>query len=123
MYNKDMKSNTGALELKDSAGKYHAEPAESMVRTQVYLTRAEHDFVQREAARLSKPMAAVLRGFIDEKMEVPDEAWANSPLLQPPADHFDAPEDAAINHDHYIYGGPKKYGKRKGKWVLLPPLK
>ena len=32
------------------------------------------------------------------------------------------PEDGAINHDHYIYGCPKKWMKRKGQWVETPPL-
>ena len=31
-------------------------------------------------------------------------------------------EDGAINHDHYIYGGPRKWIKRKGQWVEAPPL-
>ena len=31
---------------------------------------------------------------------------------------FDLPEDAAINHDHYLYGSPKKYVKAKSRWVL-----
>jgi hypothetical protein len=109
------------ITLNDAPAAYTADPA--MVRTQIYLTRDEQAFVQGEASRLGKPMAAVIRGWIDEKMEVPEEAWLNNPLLQPPADpDFDSPEDGAINHDHYVYGGPKKYRKVKGKWVLLPPL-
>src|SRR5579871_4033124 len=54
-----------------------------MVRTQIYLSQAEHDFVQREAARREEPMAAVIRGFIDEKMELPADAWTNNPMLEP----------------------------------------
>jgi hypothetical protein len=94
-----------------------------MVRTQVYLTRQEHDFLQAEGARRGEPMAAFIRSFIDEKMQVPPEAWENNPLLDPPADPgFVGPEDGAINLDHYIYGGPKKWIKQKGKWVEAPPL-
>src|SRR3954447_19480211 len=54
-----------------------------MIRTQIYLSRTEHDFVQAEAARLGQPMAAVIRNLIDEKMEIPDAVWTNNPMLQP----------------------------------------
>jgi hypothetical protein len=100
-----------------------APAAGPMVRTQIYLTPEEHDYVQKEGARRGEPMAAVIRSLIDEKMTIPDEAWENNPLLAPPADaSFIGPEDGAINHDHYIYGGPKKWMKRGGKWVEAPPL-
>lgn len=94
-----------------------------MIRTQIYLSRVEHEFVQAEASRLGKPMAAVIRDFIDEKMELPDDVWTNNPLLDQPADpDFMGPEDGAINHDHYLYGGPKKWIKQNGDWVEAPPL-
>lgn len=116
------KANNNPMVLSDMPGTYTADPA--MVRTQIYLTREEHAFVQNEASRLGRPMAAVIREWIDEKMEIPDDAWASSPLLQPPAESTpDMPEDFAINHDHYLYGGAKKYRKAKGKWVPAPPAK
>ncbi len=100
-----------------------AAASEAMLRTQIYLNRAEYDFLQREAHRRGEPMAAVIRSLIDEKMELPDEIWENNPLLAPPADPgFLGPEDGAINHDHYVYGTPKKWMKKKGKWVETPPL-
>ena len=92
----------------------------AMVRTQIYLTRSEYDFLQAESSRRSEPMAAVIRSFIDDKMRLPDEAWTDNPMLRPaPKDPgFVMPEDAAINHDHYLYGTPKKYRKVSGQWVL-----
>jgi|GEM_PF-652773 hypothetical protein len=94
-----------------------------MVRTQIYLSKPEHQFVQNESDRQGRPMAAIIRAFIDEKMEIPDNAWTNNPLIAPPADpSFIGPEDGVINDDHYIYGGPKKWMKRNGKWVEAPPL-
>jgi hypothetical protein len=100
------------------------EPAPPMVRTQIYLTKREYDYLQAESARRGEPMAAIIRSFIDEKMEIPAEAWENNPLLAPPADDPDwqGHEDGAINHDHYIYGCPKKWVKRNGQWVEAPPL-
>jgi len=117
--------NSGAstpAELKDAVAPYvtAAEPATAMIRTQIYLTRAEYHFLQAEAQRRHEPMAAVIRSIVDEKMELPDDAWTNNPMLCPtPKDPgFNLPEDAAINHDHYLYGTPKRYMKVKGEWVL-----
>ena len=112
-----------SLELKEAAVAYEVEAA-PMIRTQIYLNKNEYDFIQREASRRDEPMAAVIRNFIDEKMDLPDEAWTNNPMFKPwPADpDNDSPEDAAINHDHYLYGSPKKWIKVKGKYVEAPPL-
>lgn len=116
------KSNSEPLILKEASPEYSA--GEAMVRTQIYLTREEHAFIQNEASRLGTPMAAVIRQWIDEKMRIPEDVWADSPLLQPPAESTpDMPEDFAINHDHYLYGGAKKYVKAKGKWVQAAPAK
>ena len=95
-----------------------------MVRTQIYLSRVETEFLRSEAQRRGQPMAAVIRSFIDEKMEIPEDAWEENPLLRPPAPDpsWQGHEDGAINHDHYIYGTPKKWTKRHGKWVETPPL-
>src|SRR5213593_662271 len=83
--------------------------SEPMVRTQIYLSRAEYEFVQAEATRRNQPMASVIRRFIDEQMGMSDAAWSSNPLLQPPVndpDYVHRP-DGVVNHDHYIYGGPK----------------
>jgi hypothetical protein len=92
-----------------------------MVRTQIYLSVRQQEFLQREANREGETMAAVIRRFIDEKMTVPDDVWKNNPLLEPtpndPAN--DLPEDASINLDHYAYGAPKQYQKTRGKWVPI----
>ncbi len=112
-----------ASELKD--GPAMAAPVESaaMIRTQIYLSRSEYDFVQAEAAQRQEPMAAVIRSYIDEKMQLPEAAWAENPMLKPtPRDaRLELPEDAAINHDHYLYGTPRKYIKARGKWVMTEP--
>lgn len=114
-----------ALELNDRAEPFSESPAsEAMVRTQIYLTRAEQEFLAREASRRGQALSAVLRGIIDEKMAVPEEAWQNNPMLEPTPDvaGWEGHQDGTLNHDHYIYGGPKKYAKKGGEWVLLPPI-
>src|ERR1700733_737389 len=111
------------LELKEAAMAHEVEAA-PMIRTQIYLNKHEYDFVQREASRRDEPMAAVIRNFIDEKMEIPEDAWTNNPMLEPtPHDpEWKGHEDGGINHDHYIYGCPKKWIKVKGKYIEAPPL-
>lgn len=111
---------TASSELKESAV---AEP-ETMLRTQIYLSRAEHDFVEQEASRRDLPMAAVIREFIDEKMEIPDDIWMNNPMLQATVHdpQWEGREDGALNHDHYVYGSPKRWIKVKGKYLEAPAL-
>lgn len=108
--------------LKEAAPAWDLE--EPMIRTQIYLSKSEHDFVQHEAARQGQPMAAVIRAFIDEKMDVPDDAWSNNPLLAPPAPDrsWTGRDDGAVNHDHYIYGTPKKWLRQDDEWAETPPL-
>jgi len=113
---------SSSAELKE-AGVAEAK-SEPMIRTQIYLNQEEYDFVQTEAKRRDEPMAAVIREFIDEKMEIPEDAWTNNPMLRPtPHDpDWEGHEDGAINHDHYLSGCPKKWIKVKGKYIEAPPL-
>ena len=96
---------------------------EPMIRTQIYLSRREHDFLQAEAKRRAEPMAAIIRSLIDHEMEVPADAWTNNPMLRPnPADpEWDSPPDAAINHDHYLHGASKAWVRQGDQWVAAPP--
>lgn len=115
------KEEPESMILRDLQGTYKSQP--SMVRTQVYLTRAQHEFLTREGDKTGAGLAGALRSLIAEKMEIPEDAWTNNPMLEPTVEDPDwkGHEDGAINHDHYVYGGPKKYEKQKGKWVSLPP--
>jgi hypothetical protein len=127
MYSRRMETTgkSKALVLNDAQAVYKtAAPSQEMVRTQIYLTGSEHEFVMAESRRLGRPMAAVIREYIDEKMRVPDDAWVNNPLLVKPTPdpNWEGHEDGAINHDHYIYGCPKKFVKKRGKWVAAEPI-
>lgn len=112
-----------ASELKETPAAVEV-PSGPMVRTQIYLSKAEHDFLQTEARRREQPMAAVIRGFIDEKMETADDPWKDNPILRPTVSFPGETgyEDASINLDHYLYGVPKDWIKVKGEWVEAPPL-
>ncbi len=121
-YRERVRETGEPLLLKEAALAYAVDES-PMIRTQIYLSRPEHEFIQSQAARQAQPMAAIIRSLIDEKMDIPESAWSNNSLLAPPADPgFVGPEDGAINHDHYLYGGPKKWVKRRSQWVEAPPL-
>ena len=118
-------TDEGGAVLREAPAAYGSVTSENaMVRTQIYLTRSEHEFLQSEAGRRGERMSAVIRSIIDEKMTIPEDAWTNNPMLEPTPDveGWEGHEDGAINHDHYVYGCPKKYEKINGEWVLLPPL-
>lgn len=120
---KKNKSNEPMV-LHDMNPSYMGSIAENtMLRTQIYLTRAEHEFLQQEAGRRGEAMSSVIRGIIDEKMAIPGDAWEDNPMFEatPDVEGWSGHEDGAINHDHYIYGSAKNYEKRNGEWVLLPP--
>jgi len=104
--------------LRDRPAVYKSEAA--MVRTQIYLTKAEHDFLSREGERTGNGLSGVLRSIIEEKMSIPEDAWTKNPMLEPTVEDevCDLPEDASLNHDYYAYGGAKKYKKVRGKWVM-----
>jgi hypothetical protein len=115
------RATTRPVALKDQLAEAAPAPA-AMVRTQIYLSKAEHEFVRSEAKRRDEPMASVIRAWIDEKMETPEQVWQHHPLLTPPADDpsFVGHEDGALNHDHYLYGAPKSYERMDGRWVWKP---
>src|SRR5207248_1710611 len=87
------------------------EPHTGMLRTQIYLSKTQYDFLQSEAARRDDTMAGVIRSLIDDKMKIPEDAWTNNPMLEPTPDdpNWEGAEDSSINHDHYAYGAPKRY--------------
>ena len=95
------KSESAASALQEGVAAAPPENPSTMVRTQIYLSRVEYDFVQAESTQRREPMAAVIRSFIDEKMQLPADAWTNNPMLRPtPVDpDFQTPADAALNHD------------------------
>ena len=92
-------------------GSAGSEPSQPMVRTQIYLSARQQEFLQRQAQREGETMAGMIRRFIDQKMEVPADAWSVNSLLDlPPEDPAAAhlPEDGSANLDHYVYGTPKR---------------
>lgn len=112
MHHARKSSHESRDEVKELTAEYLLPALTPKVRTQIYLNRDQHDFVQAEAARQGRPIASVIRGYIAEKMSLPDEVWESSPLLEPTPDDpdFSGHRDGATAHDKYIFGGS---GKRK----------
>ena len=91
-----------------------SQPSQPMVRTQIYLSARQQEFLQRQAQREGETMAGMIRRFIDEKMEVPPDAWTTNSLLDlaprdPAEKHL--PKDGSTNLDYYVYGSPKRSRK------------
>ena len=127
MYIRPMKAKKRkTIEFNETSSTYAVKTdvgsAAGMIRTQIYLTPEEHHFVDSESRRRGIPMAGVIREIIEEKMRVPDEAWAKFLAPVPDDPNWEGPEDGSINHDHYVYGAPKRYVKKNGKWVKTPEL-
>lgn len=122
MYIRRMSDSNKAVVLKEETSEMVVK--KPMIRTQIYLRQSEYDYCQSEAKRRDVPMAAVIRSFISEKMEVPDEMWSDNPLLRltPSIPNDKSPTDGSVNHDHYVYGCPKKWVKEDGAWVEAPPV-
>ena len=80
MYIRRMSDSNKAVVLKEETSEMVVK--KPMIRTQIYLRQSEYDYCQSEAKRRDVPMAAVIRSFISEKMEVPDEMWSDNPLLR-----------------------------------------
>jgi len=85
----------------------------TMKRKQVYLEEEQDRAIKRIAQERGVSGATILREALAEYL-----AGREPPELERPEDHplwgiigignFGV-TDASVNHDHYIYGGPKKY--------------
>lgn len=89
-------------------------------RTQVYFPLATYRRIARTAKRKSKSSAQVIREAVDlylEKDEKEKEIdWENDPIFK--AAGFiksSGVTDSSINHDHYLYGSPRKEVRPKKK--------
>lgn len=91
----------------------------TMKRKQIYLREDQERRLRQLAERRRTSEAALLREALDvflaesgipfvEKME-DHPLWGIVGL----AGHSGGPTDGSINHDHYIYGTPKKYRIRE----------
>ena len=88
--------------------------AEHMVRTQVYLPQATYDALVERAKGQGPTMASQIRAALDEYLQrtQDDDEGAilqtDDPIFKMIGMFDSGLTDVAVNHDHYIYGTPKR---------------
>ncbi|HTP08380.1 MAG TPA: hypothetical protein VMP08_09025 [Anaerolineae bacterium] len=87
---------------------------ENMVRTQVYLPRSIYERLQKRAAQHNMTLATQVRAALDdylERVESQDDdgiLHADDPIFQMIGMFSSKEGDLSVNHDHYLYGWPKR---------------
>jgi hypothetical protein len=90
-----------------------------MKRKQIYIEEDEEARLKELAARRGVAEAVVIREAVASYLAANEfkgfERMEDNPLwgLVGLIDDTTIPTDSSINHDHYIYGTPKKYRIRK----------
>ena len=77
-----------------------------MVRTQIYLTPQQRDFLRSEGRRRGVSMAAAIRAMVEEKMKPAGDAWQGNSLLESAAEDasFQSDGSGSAASDETIYG-------------------
>lgn len=85
---------------------YHTKSDIAKVRTQIYLSEEQRDFLNRESKRTGQSMAELIRQYITERMNPSEDIWDTNTLLSPaPEDPaFVGNEDGSVATDAIIYG-------------------
>lgn len=78
-----------------------------MVRKQVYITEQEERQLKKYARKRRVTQAFLIRDALGRYFSERPEGYAN-PLDAIIGIGKGGPKDGAINHDHYLYGVPKK---------------
>jgi N-acetyl-beta-hexosaminidase len=87
---------------------------ENMVRTQVYLPRDIYERLQKRAEENDLTLAVQVReALVDylERVESQDDdgiLHADDPIFQMIGMFSSKEGDLSVNHDHYLYGWPKR---------------
>ena len=87
---------------------------ENMVRLQVYLPRSIYERLQKRGAQHDLTLATQVRAALDdylERVEPQDDdgiLHADDPVFQMMGMFSSKEGDLSINHDHYLYGWPKR---------------
>lgn len=76
-----------------------------MTRTQVSLEEKQYLFVKKEAARQGKSLSAIVRDLIEGRMTA---QVSDGPRLGDIVGFFSGGGLEGLDHDHYLYGWPKR---------------
>jgi len=78
-------------------------------RTQVYFPKELFRRLEKKAKKESKSSAAVIREAVERYLEQEREIdWDNDPIFKLAGIMDSGVGDLSVNHDHYLYGAPKK---------------
>ena len=86
---------------------------ENMVRTQIYLPRDIYQRLQKRAEKNDLTLAVQVREALVDYLERTDVAEApilraDDPIFQLIGAASSEEGDLSVNHDHYLYGWPKR---------------
>ncbi len=87
---------------------------ETMIRLQVYLPRSTYERLQKRALQHDLTLATQVRAALDdylERVESQDDdgiLHADDPIFKMIGMFSSKEGDLSINHDHYLYGWPKR---------------
>ncbi len=83
-------------------------------RTQVYFPEELYKRLKKRAKKEGKSVAALIREASEEylKEEEKEIDWENDPFFKAAGIFSSKDGDLSINHDHYLYGAPKKKFKK-----------
>lgn len=77
------------------------------IRTQIYLTKKEYEYLQRQSELQQVSIAEVIRHLIDDKMPK-EKDYEDNPLFSISKDGFSmGRKQGSEKHDDYIYRGKK----------------
>lgn len=88
--------------------------SENMVRTQVYLTRGTYERLQKRAKEhdvtLALQIREALEGYLEQAETKLDDGilHADDPIFKMIGMFDSGLGDLSVNHDHYLYGAPKR---------------
>ncbi len=89
---------------------------ENMVRFQVYLPRSTYERLQKRASQYELTLATQVRAALDDYLERTESQdddgilHADDPIFQMIGMFSSKEGDLSVNHDHYLYGWPKRQG-------------
>lgn len=77
------------------------------VRTQIYLTRDEYEYLSQQSEKRQSSIAEVVRQLIEEKMPK-EKDYEDNPLFAIGKDGLSMDrKDGSVKHDDYLYRGRK----------------
>ncbi|MEW6416582.1 MAG: CopG family transcriptional regulator [Nitrospirota bacterium] len=76
-------------------------------RTQIYLTKEQYQYLQRQAEKKKASIAEIVRELINERLPK-DKDYEDNPLFSIAKDGFSMGKPrGSMKHDEYIYGKRK----------------